>query len=414
MNILHTHCAGLDVHKKTVVASRIWLDATGEEQQQTRTFATMTTDLLALSDWLADAKITHVAMESTGDYWKPVYNILEGQFELLVVNSQHVKMVPGRKTDANDAQWLAQLLQHGLLRASFVPPAPQRELRELTRYRSSFIAERATLSNRVQKLLESANIKLSSVATNVLGVSGRSMLDAIIGGEADPTILANMAQGRMKSKQELLQKALDGRVKATHRLILSELLTQIDSLEASIGRLDKAIEEACAPFAEAVAHLDTIPGVATATAQLIVSEVGTDMSRFPTPGHLAAWAGVAPGNNQSGGKRLSGRSRQGNRLLKVGLVQAAQAASHTRNTYLAAQYHRLAARRGKKKAILAVAHSILVIAYRLIERGEDYKDLGANYFEQRKPEAAVRRLTNRLAELGYDVTLNPKQVPLAA
>jgi transposase len=414
MDLIHSHCAGLDVHKKTVVACRIAPDALGELQQQTRTFATMTADLLALGDWLAEAGITHVAMESTGEYWKPVYNILEGQFELLVVNAHHIKMVPGRKTDLKDAQWIAQLLQHGLLRASFIPPAPQRELRELTRYRSTFIQERATLINRVHKLLESANIKLASVASNLLGVSGRAMLEAIILGQDDPKVLADLAQGRLKAKQDDLQKALLGRVKATHRLILSELLTQIDSLDASIARLDVAVEQACTPFAEAVTHLDTIPGVARATAELIVAEVGTDMHRFASPGHLAAWAGVAPGNNQSGGKPLSGRVRQGNRVLKAGLVQAAQAAAHTRDTYLSAQYQRLAARRGKKKAILAVAHSILVIAYRLMERGEDYKDLGGHYFEQRNPEATVRRLTSRLAELGYEVVLNPKQVQPAA
>lgn len=414
MDLIHSHCAGLDVHKKTVVASRIAPNAQGELQQQTRTFSTMTADLLALGDWLAEADITHVAMESTGEYWKPVYNILEGQFELLVVNAHHIKMVPGRKTDLKDAAWVAQLLQHGLLRASFIPPPPQRELRELTRYRSSFIKERATLINRVHKLLESANIKLASVASNPLGVSGRAMLDAIILGQEDPKVLADLAQGRLKAKHDDLEKALNGRVTATHRLILSELLAQIDSLDKSIDRMNAAVEQACAPFAEAVAHLDTIPGVAKTTAELIVSEIGTDMNRFPTPGHLAAWAGVAPGNNQSAGKTLSGRVRQGNRVLKAGLVQAAQAAAHTRNTYLSAQYHRLAARRGKKKAILAVAHSILVIAYRLIERSEDYKDLGVHYFEQRKPDATVRRLSSRLAELGYEVILNPKQVQAAA
>lgn len=268
--------------------------------------------------------------------------------------------------------------------------------------------------NRVHKLLESANIKLASVASNPLGVSGRAMLDAMILGQENPTVLADLALGRLKAKRDDLEKALQGRVKAIHRLILSELLTQIDSLEASIARLDVAIEEACVPLAKAVAHLDTIPGVAKATAELIVSEIGTDMHRFATPGHLAAGAGVAPGNNQSAGKSLSGRVRQGNRILKAGLVQAAQAAAHTRDTYLSAQYHRLAARRGKKKAILAVAHSILVIAYRLIERGEDYKDLGVHYFEQRKPEATVRRLTSRLAELGYEVILSPKQAQAAA
>lgn len=414
MDILYTHCAGLDVHKKTVTASRLFPDTEGKSVIQTKTFSTMTGDLLILSDWLTEANITQVAMESTGEYWKPVYNILEGQFDLLVVNAHHIKHVPGRKTDVKDSIWIAQLLQHGLLRASFIPPAPQRELRELTRYRSTFIKERATLSNRVHKLLESANIKLASVASDPLGVSGRAMLNALVSGQQDPLVLADMAQGRLRAKHAELQKALDGRAKETHRLILGELLVQIDSLQASIARLDTAIEELCAPFAEAVAHLDTIPGVAQTTAELIVSEVGTDLSRFPTPGHLAAWAGLAPGNNQSGGKRLSGRVRQGNRALKTGLIQAAHAASRTSHTYLAAQYHRLAARRGKKKAIVALAHTILVIAYCLIQRGEDYSDLGSDYFERRNPDQAVRRLTNRLSELGYDVQLNRKQASAAA
>lgn len=414
MDILYSRCAGLDVHKKTVVACRISEDETGKSVVQVRTFATMTVDLLALSDWLAEVQVTHVAMESTGEYWKPVYNILEGQFALLVVNAHHIKAVPGRKTDVKDAQWIADLWQQGLLRASFVPPAPQRALRDLTRHRSTFIRERATLSNRVQKVLEGANIKLASVATDVLGVSGRAMLNALVEGQVDAVTMAALAKGRMKEKHADLEKALEGRVQATHRLILSELLTQIDSLDASIARFDAAIEEACAPFSEAVAHLDTIPGVARATAEMIVSEVGTDMNRFPTPGHLAAWAGVAPGNNESAGKRLSGRIRRGNQTLRTGLVQAAHAAAKTRNTYLSAQYHRLAGRRGKKKALLAVAHSILVIAYRLIERGEDYKELGGNYFDQRRPEATVRHLTSRLAQMGYDVVLNPKTAAEAA
>jgi transposase len=414
MDTLYPRCAGLDVHKKTVVACRVYLDEAGKTLSQVRTFSTMTADLLALADWLADVAVTHVAMESTGEYWKPVYNILEGLFELAVVNAHHIKNVPGRKTDVKDAAWVAQLLQHGLVRASFVPPASQRALRDLTRHRSTFIRERATLSNRVQKVLEGANIKLASVASDVLGVSGRAMLDAIVSGETNPKTMASLARGRMQDKQADLEKALEGRVLATHRMILSELLIQIDSLDASIARFNAAIEEACAPFEQAVAHLDTIPGIARATAELIVSEIGVDMSRFATAGHLAAWAGVAPGNNESAGKRLAGRLRRGNQTLRTGLVQAAHAAARTRGTYLSAQYHRLAGRRGKKRALMAVAHSILVIAYHLIKRGEDYKDLGGDYFEQKNPEAAVRRLTSRLAQLGYEVILNPKTAAGAA
>ena len=409
MDILFTHCAGLDIHKKTVVACLLTQDAQGKTGRETRTFSTMTVDILELLDWLTAQGCTHVAMESTGEYWKPVYNLLEDHFTLLVVNARHIKTVPGRKTDVKDAQWIADLLQHGLLRPSFIPPAGQRALRDLTRYRGGFVRERATLCNRVQKLLEDANIKLASVASDVLGVSGRAMLDALLAGQTDATALASLAKGRLQEKRNDLERALHGRFAAHHRIILTELLCQIDSLDASIKRLSLEIEGACAPFAEAVAHLDTIPGVARATAEVIVSEIGTDMSRFPTPGHLAAWAGVAPGNCQSGGKRLSNRTRQGNKTLKTALVQAAQAAARTRDTYLAAQCTRLTARRGRKKAIVAVAHSILVIVYRLLERGEDYCDLGANYFDQRQPQAVTRKLVGRLEQLGFDVSLQPKQ-----
>jgi transposase len=374
----------------------------------------MTADLLELSDWLQAAQVTHVAMESTGEYWKPVYNLLEGHFELLVVNAAHVKNVPGRKTDVKDAEWLADLLQHGLLRPSFVPPPPQRELRELTRHRSNFVAERATLANRVHKVLEGSNLKLTSVLTDVQGVSGKAILEALLDGQTDPALLADLAKGRLRQKRSDLERALQGRLNPAQRFVLGELLCQLDALDESIERFDQQIRAACAPFERAVAHLDTIPGVARATAEVIVAEVGTDMSRFPTPGHLAAWAGVAPGNHQSAGKRLSGRVRQGNLSLRKALVQAAWAAARTRQTYLAAQYHRLAGRRGKKRALLAVAHSIVVIAYRLIERDQDYQDLGANYFDQRRPESTVRHLTSRLTQLGYEVTLSPKTAAEAA
>jgi transposase len=414
MQVLYPACAGLDVHKKTVVACRLTQDAAAQTVIATRTFSTMTTDLLALSDWLQAGGVTHVAMESTGEYWKPVYNLLEGLFELLVVNAAHIKNVPGRKTDAKDAQWIAELLQHGLLRASFVPPTEQRDLRDMTRHRANCIRERATLVNRVQKLLEGANIKLASVATDVLGVSGRAMLEGIIQGQTDPVVLAQLARGRMREKTQQLEQALLGRVKPHHRLILRQLLRQIDSLDASIKEMDQAIEAACVPFEQAIEHLDTIPGVARTTAELILSEVGADMKRFPSAGHLAAWAGVAPGNHQSAGKRLSGRTRQGNQALRKGLVTAAHAAAKTKNTYLAAQYHRLAGRRGKKRAIMAVAHSILVIAYHLIVRKEPYKELGGNYFDERKPEVTADRLMTRLRQLGYEVTATKNAQTVAA
>ncbi|OGO77255.1 MAG: IS110 family transposase [Chloroflexi bacterium RIFOXYD12_FULL_57_15] len=409
MRIVHENVAGLDVHKKVVVAAVIVKQADGNWLEEKHSFGTMTVDLLELSDWLLLHGVIHVAMESTGEYWKPVFNILENNFEVIVVNAQHISKVPGRKTDQSDAQWIAELLQYGLLKASFIPPLGQRELRELTRYRSSFVRERATLVNRVQKALESANIKLSSVATNVMGVSGRAMLEALIAGNASPEQMAELAKGRMREKREQLTKAMEGRVQAHHRFVLTELLCQIDNIEETITRFDQEIEAYCSPFEEVVELLDTIPGVGREAAEIIVSEIGNDMSRFPTADHLAAWAGVSPGNNESAGKRRSGRTRKGNQALRTVLNQAAHAAAHTKNTYLSAQYHRLAGRRGAKKAIVAVEHSILVIAYHLIERKEPYKELGGDYFDKRNVEATAKRLTKRLERLGYQVSLELQQ-----
>ena len=414
MDVLHPRCAALDVHKKTVVAAVLVHPSTGSAREETRTFSTMTRDLLALSDWLGASGATHVAMEATGEYWKPVYNLLEGQFELMVVNAHHVKNVPGRKTDVKDASWLAQLLQHGLVRASFVPPPEQRDLRELVRHRTNFVRERVNVINRIQKLLEGANIKLASVATDVLGKSGRAMLDRIVLGQEDPVVLASLARGRLCGKREDLEQALSGRVKPHQRVILAELLRQIDSLDESIARLEDQIAEHSAPFEKAVVRLDTIPGVSTATAQAIVSEIGVDMDHFPTDGHLAAWAGVAPGNHESAGKRLSGRARRGNVALKRVLTEAAWAASHTRNTYLSALYHRLAARRGRKRAIIAVAHSILVASYHMIKRDQDYQELGSDHFDQRRKDAVVQTCQKRLQQLGYTVQLTVNTAPIAA
>ncbi len=404
MEVMHTYCAGLDVHKKTVVATVLVPDGQGGIRKETHTFETMTTDLLALSDWLTGFQVTHVAMESTGEYWKPIYNILENNFEVLLVNAQHIKQVPGRKTDIKDAEWIAELLRFGLLKASFIPPVGQRELRELTRHRTNFVRERSTLVNRVQKTLESANIKLASVASNVVGVSGRAILEALVGGETNGAVMAELAKGRLRSKREQLSKALEGRVKAHHQFVLTELLAQIDSLDETIAHFDAEIEKYCRPFEEAVELLDTIPGVARRSAEVIVSEIGDDMSRFPTADHLASWAGVAPGNNESAGKRHSGKTRNGNRALEVALTQCAQAAAHTQDTYLAAQYRRLAARRGKKRAIVAVAHSILVISYHLIQRKEPYHELGNDYFDKQRPEATAKRLLKRLQKLGFDIS----------
>jgi transposase len=414
MRIVYQNVAGLDVHKKIIVAAIIVLGPDNCWHREKRTFGTMTADLLELSDWLMVKNVTHVAMESTGEYWKPVFNILENNFEVLVANAQHLSRVPGRKTDQSDAEWIAELMQYGLLKASFIPPRGQRELRELTRYRATFIKERATLVNRVQKVLESANIKLASVASDVMGVSGRAMLEAILQGKASPEEMAELARGRLREKRGQLIKALEGRVEAHQRFVLAELLCQIDSLEETIARFDAQIEIYCHPFEEVVRLLDTIPGVSRQTAEVIAAEIGTDMSRFPTDAHLASWAGVAPGNNESAGKRRSGKTRKGNKALGAALNQAAHGAAHSKDTYLAAQYHRLAARRGKKKAIVAVMHSILVIAYHIIQRKEPYQELGSDYFDQRRPEVTARRLVKRLETLGYHVSIEQTALPIVA
>lgn len=405
MDVLHAYCAGLDVHKKTVVATVIISQERGKPLKATQTFGTMTADLLTLSDWLLNYGVTHVAMESTGEYWKPIYNILEDNFEVWLVNAQHIKAVPGRKTDVKDAEWIAELLRYGLIRASFVPPKGQRELRELTRMRSSFVKERASLVNRLQKVLESANIKLASVASDVNGVSGKAILQAIISASSTPEQMADLAQGRLRKKRELLSRSLQGYIQPHHRFMLSELLLQIDGLDETIAKFDEEIQAYCRPFEEAVELLDTIPGVARRTAEVIVSEIGVDMSRFPTAGHLASWAGVAPGNYESAGKRLSGKTTQGNQALVSALTQAAHAASRMKNTYLCAQFHRLAGRRGKKKAVIAVAHSILIIAYHLIKNKEPYRELGSDFFDKRNIQATTRRMVRRLETMGYKVNL---------
>lgn len=413
MEVVHSHCAGLDVHKKTVVACVITPNPQGGWQREIQTFTTMTGELLKLSDWLVSKACTHVAMESTGEYWKPVFNILEAIVEVMLVNAQHIKAVPGRKTDVKDAQWIAELLQHGLLRPSFIPPLAQRELRDLTRHRTSFIRERVNLVNRIQKVLEGANIKLASVASDVMGVSGRAMLNAIIAGETNPVVMAELAKGRLCSKRDQLIQALEGRVRPHQRFILAELLCQLDSLEETIARFDEQIEVYCCPFETAVELLDTIPGVGRQTAEMLVSEIGVDMSRFPSAAHLAAWAGLAPGNYESAGKHLSGKTRKGNQTLRSGLMQSAHVASRSR-TYLSAQYRRIAARRGKKRATMAVAHSILVIAYHVIQRQQPYRELGASYFDQQRPEATTKRLVKRLENMGYQVALQPKDSSLTA
>lgn len=407
LNVLFSHCAGIDVHKRGLVVCRLTPAADGTVRSETRSFGTTTAELLRLNDWLAEAAVTHCAMESTGVYWKPVFNILEANFTVWVLNAQHVKNVPGRKTDVKDAQWLAELLRYGLVQPSFIPPPQQRQLRELTRERSNFVQQRATLVNRVQKVLEGANIKLGDVASNVMGLSARAMLAAIAAGETDTAILAELARGKLRKKREALEQALAGTVQAHHRFLLSQLLGQIDCVEETIAAFDEQIKLACDPQETAIELLDTIPGVARELAEIIVAEIGVDMSRFPSAGHLAAWAGLAPGNNESAGKQRAAKTRKGNPWLKVGLVQAARAAVRSKSTYLAAQYRRLVKRLGDRRALIAVAHSIVVIIYHLLSRQEPYNELGADYFERRKPEAVVTRLTRQIEKLGYTVTVVP-------
>ena len=410
MDVIYERCAGLDVHKKTVVACR--MVPTEEElwQAETRTFPTMTADLLALADWLRAAAVTHVAMESTGVYWKPIYNILEGDFEVLLVNAKHIKQVPGRKTDVKDAQWIAQLLRHGLLKGSFIPEAPQRALRDLVRYRTKLIQQRSSEVNRVQKVLEDANIKLGAVVSDVMGVSSREMLTQLIAGQDDPVVMAQLARGRMRSKIDELEQALTGHVQAHHQLMLRLHLEHIDELNAKIERLNEEIERQMVPFdqGDLVARLDAVPGLDARVIQGIIAELGTDMSRFPTAAHAVSWAGLAPGKNESAGRNHSARAPKGNRYLKVLLVQAAHTVARSKNNYLDAQFRRLAARRGKKRAAVAVARSILVIVYHMIRHGTTYTDLGVDYFDKRNQAQTERRLIKRLEQLGYTVTLEAR------
>ncbi len=405
MDVLHPCCAGLDVHKDTVVACVRRLDRAGHARKTVQTFATTTAALLGLLDWLLAEGVTHVAMESTGVYWKPLFNLLEGPLQLMLVNAHHLRKVPGRKTDVQDAEWIAELLQHGLLRASFVPPAPIRELRDLTRQRTQLLAEKAAAANRIQKVLEDANIKLASVATDVLGQSGRDMLRALIAGQTDVEALADLARRRLRAKIPALRLALSGRVTEHHRFMLQLHLDHIDQLERMIDRLTQRVEEQLAPFAETLKRLQTIPGISERTAQTLAAEIGLDMTPFPSADQLVSWAGMCPGQEQSAGKRRSGRCPAGNRWLKQALVQAGWAASRTKDSYLRAQYHRLARRRGKKRAVIAVGHSLLRIVYHLLKQGTTYQDLGPDYLEQREKGRLTRQLVRRLESLGHKVTL---------
>lgn len=408
MERVYTRCCGLDVHQKTVAACLRVPGPDGRRTCKIRTFGTTTPELLTLADWLLEAGCTHVAMESTGVYWKPVFNILEGVCEVLLVNAYHIKAVPGRKTDVKDCEWIAELLEHGLLRASFIPPPPIRELRDLTRYRRALVEHRATEANRIQKLLEAANIKLGSVAADVLGVSGRLMLKALIAGERDGSRLAELAKGPLRKKRGALAPALTGRFTAHHAFLLTQLFAHMDELEAHIAQFDARIDELLREFAQRpLEQLQTIPGVGRRAAEVILAEVGIDMSRFPSAAHLASWAGMCPGNNESAGKRKSGKTRKGDRWLRTILIEAAWAAARSRNTYLASLYARIARRRGAKKAAVAVGHSILVAVWHILRNGVPYADLGPSHFDRLNTERLRHHYLRRLEDLGLHVTVQP-------
>lgn len=435
MDVTYSHCAGLDVHKKSVVACCLTPGPNGELVSETRTFGTMTQDLLALSDWLTTKGITHVAMEATAEFWKPVYNLLEASFVVLVVNAQHIKNVPGRKTDVKDAAWIADLLRHGLLRGSFIPPLPQRDLRDLTRQRTNLIQQRAMVVNHLHKVLEWANLKLGAVASNLAGVSARAMLTALVAGEADPALLAELAQGRLRQKQAALEQALAGFVRDHHRFLLAGHLAHLDFLDEQVALFDHQIAHVIADHTpvEAPAHaaaqsasaesvrgpeaplawepavelLDTVPGVGRAMAEVFVAEIGTDMRRFASAGHLSSWARVSPGNNESAGKRYSGRTGPGNTWLRSSLVQAAHAAVRVKDSYFAQVYRRLVGRRGVKKAIMAVAHRILIAVYYILLRHEPYRAPAAPLADEQRKERLVNGMLQRIEQLGYTVSREP-------
>jgi transposase len=405
MHVVYSHCCGLDVHKRSITACVLVSRASGKRQHEIRRFGTMTRDLLELADWLQSQQVTHVAMESTGVYWKPVWNILEGQFEVVLVNAQHIKAVPGRKTDIKDCQWIAELLQHGLVRGSFVPPTPIRQLRDLTRMRASLRQDHTAVANRMQKILEDANIKLAAVASDWLGVSGRAILAQLLAGEEDAEKLAALSRGRLRSKLPAMQLALEGRMTEHHRWMLRVLHEQLVFLEAQIAKLEAKIQDQVGDYQEAIELCTTIPGIEEVAAANLLAEIGVNMAQFPSAQHLASWAGICPGNHESAGKRLSGKPRKGSAWLRRSLCQAAWAASHTKETYLAARFRRLAARKGKKRAIVAVAHTILVSVYHMLKNKQPYRELGADFLDRRNAENVKRYLLKRLERLGLQVTV---------
>jgi len=408
MEQLYERCCALDVHKATVSACVRVPDRNGARRELKARFSTMTSELLALRDWLVGLGVRQVAMEATGVYWKPVWYVLEDEFELILCNAAHVKNVPGRKTDASDAQWLCQLLEHGLLRGSFVPPKPIRELRDLSRYRKTLIKERQREANRLHKVLEDAGIKLGCVAADILGVSGRAMIDALVAGHADPEALAELARGRLRAKLPALRLALEGRFSRHHARLVSHILHHIDYLDETIASLSDEVGELIAPFEPQLELLETITGVGRRAAECMLAELGPDMTRFPTHRHCARWARISPGNNESGGKHRHGTTGVGNPWLREILIECARAASRSRDTYLKAQYLRLRSRRGDSKAIVAVAHSILISAYYVLARNEPYSDLGFDHYQRLEHhDHQVRRLTRQLEALGHRVTLEP-------
>jgi transposase len=423
MDVMHPRSAGIDVHKEMLMVCVRVLEK-GRVEESIRQFSTMTSDILAMADWFASLGVTHVAMESTGVFWKPIYNLLEGRFEVWLCNAHHIKQVPGRKTDVKDCQWIAQLLQLGLLRPSFVPPRPLRDLRDLTRHRAQLTDEKTRTANRIQKVLEDTNIKLSSVASDILGVSGRAMLQVIIAGDAlpPPEVLADLARGRLRKKLRELREALRGKVTDHHRFMLRQLWDQLTFVEKQIAGLTARIGEVMEnedatrkegdpgiPFADAVALLCQIPGVSTLTADNILAEIGTDMTRFPTAKHLASWAGICPGNNESAGKRKHGRTTKGNRWLRRTLTQAAWAASRTKKSYFKAQLKRVSSRRGRKRALVAVAHSLLTVTFHILSTKTPFADLGPEHFDNLNAERLTRHLIRRLEGLGLEVTVKARQ-----
>jgi transposase len=407
MQVMHERCAGLDVHKKSVYGCVLWFDENGIKQKQVRRFGTVTSELLRLVDWLVQHQVTHVAMEATGVYWRPVWTVLDGHVELMLVNPQHVKALPGRKTDVQDCEWLAELLQHGLLRGSFVPPTQIQDLRDLTRYRVELTQAQNRAANRIQKVLEQANIKLSSVASDTLGVSGQQMIEAIIAGEQDAESLANLAQKRLRQRIPELQQALTGRVRAHHRFLLKEHLDEWKLLAEKIRRIEHEIDRLMTPFEQAVTLWRTIPGINRVTACSLVAEIGVDMKQFPTADHLASWAGVCPGQNESAGKRRPATTRNGNRWLRRTLCQAAWAASHKKNSYFSGQFKRIAARRGAKRALIAVAHALLIVVYTILTRHSSYQELGGDYLERIHKDQLQKYYIRRLQRLGLTVSVQP-------